>query len=72
MYQEVQSRYKATKSSEQQLRQQLVEAEEQLSQRKATKNAWTQINLMVGRRPFSNRDEEGTIERGRLVCMNVF
>ncbi|XP_022103027.1 centlein-like isoform X2 [Acanthaster planci] len=57
-YQELQSRYKASRTSEQQLRQRLSEAERQLSQRKATKDIGIQVNLVVDGRVWERSDEE--------------
>ncbi|XP_071794010.1 centlein-like isoform X2 [Asterias amurensis] len=67
MYQELQTRYKASKSTEQQLRQRLIAAQEQMSQRKATRDSSTQVNIGTGGKPFSKREEwfEETTERER-------
>ena len=69
MYQELQSRYKSTKSTEQQLRQKLITAQKQMQQRKATRDSSTQVKLATSSKPFSKREEwfEETTERERLV-----
>ncbi|XP_038071450.1 centlein-like isoform X3 [Patiria miniata] len=58
MYQELQSRYKASKTSEQQLRQRLAAAEEHLSRRKATKDIGIQTDLMDDGMVWEKHDTE--------------